>query len=362
MILRQLNVTQVEIPLRERFRSLVFLLAVSSASLLLAAETTLVGTVLSFSTPSTGRLILTLDSDDPQLQYRLWQVYKDTDPAESVRRLRRATELSPYSRFYWDELASACESRGDIQCADRATERLLKLCPMAPYYHQIRAQSYLRKNQVGESLAQFRRLLELDPTYAAVAWGSLQPALKPDVIFEKLMADSADSQTKVGYVDFLSAQGDNDAAWRIWRLVAAGSRPFPFPSAQPYIERLIELGRIDEAARVWQDLERLGIVARPSADERDNLVFNGDFEQLPLNAGFDWRTGPLPYLAVDFAAPGAYHGAHCLRVDFTVGRNNEYEPVYQVVPALPNQTYMLKAYVRSPGITSPSGPCLRVSD
>src|SRR2546427_6951528 len=174
MILRQLNVTQVEIPLREPFRSLLFLLAVSSASLLLVAETTLVGTVLSFSTPSTGRLILTLDRDDPQLQYGLWQAYEDTDPAEGVKHLRRATELSPYSRFYWDALASACESMGDTQCAEGTTERLLKLAPLAPYYHQLAAQSYLRKNRLDESVAQFRLLLELDSTYASVAWASLR--------------------------------------------------------------------------------------------------------------------------------------------------------------------------------------------
>src|SRR5439155_17684165 len=228
---------QVEIPLRERSRSLLFLLAVGGASLLLAAETTLVGTVLSFSTPSTGRLILTLDPDDPQLQYGLWQAYKDTDPAEGVKHLRRATELSPYSRFYWDALASACESMGDTQCAERATERLLKLAPLAPYYHQMAAQSYLRKNRLGESVAQFRRLLELDPTYAAAAWTSLRTVLEPDVIFEKLLADSADSAIKVGYVDFLSAQGDNDVAYRTWRLVAADPHPFPFSAAQPYLER-----------------------------------------------------------------------------------------------------------------------------
>src|SRR5690348_13582734 len=81
MILRQLSVAQVEIPLWERSRSLLFLLAVGGASLLLAAGTTLVATVLSFSTPATGRLILSLDPDDPQLQYRLSEVYKDTDPA-----------------------------------------------------------------------------------------------------------------------------------------------------------------------------------------------------------------------------------------------------------------------------------------
>ena len=64
---------------------------------------------------------------------------------------------------------------------------------------------------------------------------------------------------------------------------------FPFSSAQPYLERLIDRGRIDEAVKVWQDLERLAIVHRPQSDEKDNLIFNGDFEQFPLNAGFDWR-------------------------------------------------------------------------
>jgi hypothetical protein len=205
-------------------------------------------------------------------------------------------------------------------------------------------------------------LLELDPTYAAATWSSLQTVQKPDPIFQKVLADSADVQLKVGYVDFLSDQGDNDDAYRIWKLAVANPRPFPFSSAAPYLERLIGLGRIEEAVNVWQDLERLGIVKKYEADEKDNLIFNGDFEQSPLNAGFDWRAGPATYLAVDFSAPGAYHGAHCLRVDFTVSRNDEYEPAYQIVPVLPHHAYMLEAYVRSEDITSDTGPCLRVSD
>jgi hypothetical protein len=233
---------------------------------------------------------------------------------------------------------------------------------MVPSYHWLAAQSSLRTNQLDRALAEFRRLLELDPTYAAATWSSLQTVQKPDPIFQKVLADSANVQLKVGYVDFLSDQGDNDTAYRIWRLVVADSRPFPFSSAAPYLERLIALGRIEEAVNVWQDLERLGIVKRYEADGKDNLIFNGDFEQSPLNAGFDWRAGPLTYLAVDFSAPGAYHGAHCLRVDFTVSRNDGYEPAYQIVPVLPHHAYTLEAYVRSEDITSDTGPCLRVSD
>jgi len=362
MIRPQLGVARTEISLRPHSRALLFLLAVGCASLLLAAETLLVGIVSSFETPTVGRRLLALDANDPRLHNRLGRVYEDIDPAESLRHLRRATQLSPASRLYWSDLHSACESRGDTRCADQAGERLSQLCPMVPSYHWLAADSYLRTNRLDIALAEFRRLLELDPTYATATWGSLQGVQQPETIFQEILADNSNAQLKVGYVNFLSDQGDNDTAYRIWRLVAADSRPFPFSSAAPYLERLIGMGRIEEAVNVWKDLERLGIVKRNGADKKDNLIFNGDFEQSPLNAGFDWRTSPRTYLAVDFSAPGAYHGAHCLRVDFTVSRNDEYEPAYQIVPVLPHHTYMLLAYIRSEDITSDTGPCLRVSD
>jgi hypothetical protein len=233
---------------------------------------------------------------------------------------------------------------------------------MVPSYHWLAVESCLRTNQLDRALQESRRLLELDPTYAAFAWSSLHGVQAPETIFQKVLADNPDAQLKVGYVDFLSSHGDNDTAYRIWRLVAADSPSFPFSAAAPYLERLIGRDRIAEAVNVWQDLERLGIVNRPEAKEKGNLVFNGDFEQPPLNAGFDWRAVPTAYLAVDLSAPGAYHGARCLRVDFTVSRNDEYEPVYQIVPVLPHHAYTLEAFVRSQDITSDTGPCLRVSD
>jgi tetratricopeptide (TPR) repeat protein len=362
MIRPQWKVARTQVSLRARSRALLFLLAVGCASLFVAAETLLAGITFSFETPGVGRWLLALDANDPRLENGLGQAYRHIDPAESLRHLRRATQLSPDSRLYWSDLQSACESMADTQCTDQAGERLVKLCPLVPSYHWFAAQSSLRSNQLDRALAEFRRLLELDPAFAAATWSSLQTVQKPDPIFQKVLADSADERLKVGYVDFLSDQGDNDTAYRIWRRVVADSRPFPFPSAAPYLERLIALGRIEEAVNVWQDLERLGIVKRNGADEKDNLIFNGDFEQSPLNAGFDWRTSPRTYLAVDFSAPGAYHGAHCLRVDFTVSRNDEYEPAYQIVPVLPHHAYTLQAYVRSEDITSDTGLCLRVSD
>jgi len=218
-----------------------------------------------------------------------------------------------------------------------------------------------------EALAHYQRLLELDPSYGPQSWFTLRAVLNPDRIFQRTISGSADAALELSYVEFLSNQGDDESAFRIWRLVVAenvgANRAFSFPSAKPYLERLLDLGRIDDAETVWHDLQTLKIVATPAQAENENLIFNGDFEQLPLDAGFDWRwSDQETYLAIDFAAPGAYHGAHCLRIDFTVTHNDEYEPVAHFVRVFPNRSYRLEAYVRSDEITSDTGPSLRVSD
>src|SRR5438876_486195 len=191
MSLRQFGVARVEVSLQERSRSLPFLVVVGAVSLVLAAEISLVGIASSFERPSTGRLVSLLSADEAQIQHRLGQVYAETDTNKSVQYLRRAAELSPYSRLYWSDLASACQSIDDTQCADWAAEHLLRLCPMVPYYHQLAAESYLRRNRLDESLAQFRHLLELDPIYATGAWADLLTVLEPDVIFQKVTSGSS---------------------------------------------------------------------------------------------------------------------------------------------------------------------------
>ena len=360
MIRPQLGVARTGVSPRADARKWLFLFAVAAASLWLAAEISLAGIVASFEAPGWGRPLLALDAQDPRLEDQLGLAYKEVDPRESLRHLWRAAQLSPASRLYWSDLESACESAGDSECADQAREHLLQLCPMVPAYHWLVADTCLRKNQPGRALEQFRRLLELDPTYAASVWSTLQTEQDPESVFQKVLADNPDAALKAGYIDFLSDQGDNEAAYRIWRRLAADSVSFRFSSVAPYLDRLISLNRIEEAVNVWQDLERAGVVK--GAGGKADLVFNGDFERGPLKAGFDWRTGPPTYLSIDFSAPGAYHGNHCLRVDFTVSRNDEFEPVYQIVPVLPHHAYKLEAFIRSQEITSDTGPCLRVSD
>jgi pentatricopeptide repeat protein len=138
--------------------------------------------------------------------------------------------------------------------------------------------------------------------------------------------------------------------------------PPNFVALRPFFDGLILSGKFEQAWTVWQDLIRTGVVPRPSAGNQVNLVFNGDFEQAPLNGGFDWSYREQPYLDVDFQSVATSDRGRCLQLDFTVSHNVDYEPVYQFIPVAPRQTYMLTAAVRSEGITSDSGPRLRVLD
>ncbi len=372
MIAQLFSASCFKCSLRSRWRASLFLSVVTLLSLFIAVKNIriAIASTLGRSTKlSELRRAVALDPANPELQHWLGLVYlyasQEPNPAEGLNHLRRATELNPYKPFYWSDLASACESIDDRACADGAFERALNLSPMTPRLHWLTAHYYLRTDRPETARLHFHRLLELSPNYA---WPTFRLCLQawgdPEVIWQKVLPDNP--SLKVAYVNFLSAQGEADFAYRVWAQTVvqngAHASPLPLALAEPYLDRLLDLGRNREAFSVWQDLQRLGIVEKPAAGDQDNLVFNGDFEQVPLNAGFDWRYREAPYPSLDFLDPAAYQGVRCLRLDFTVKRNEDYEPVYQIVPVVPHQEYLLMAYVRSENITSDSGPRLRVMD
>jgi len=311
------------------------------------------------------RRALVLDPANPKLYHQLGMQYytslEQTNLEDSVEDLRRATELRPEQAFYWSDLASVCEALGDGTCADRAIRRALTLSPMTPQVEWQAANYDLRTGRKDEALAGFRRLVTLDPSYAASTFAVCLKVLDdPAVISQKVVPPQIDLQ--LAYVNALMKGGKADFAHEVWVQAISNAPRFPFALARPYLERLIELGRGREAEAVWQDLLKLGVVIRPASEDQDNLIFNGDFEQVPLNAGFDWRYQETRYLALDLADPSAYNGHRCLRVDFVTSRNEEYEPVYEIVRVVPLHSYLLSAYVRTEGITSDAGPRLRVTD
>jgi hypothetical protein len=364
-----------ELSLRSRHQSSLFLLAVLLPAALLVATKVRVALAATLGQSGGVRNLeraLSLDPSSPELHRRLGLAlfYLEKPPrlTEGLDHLRLAAELGPHQAQYWLDLATACESMSQAGCADRAFARAAELRPAAPSFQWAVANHALRAGHPDEALAGFRRLLELDPAYGP---GTFRLCLRvfndPERIFGAVLPSGGDPRLRLAYVEFLGQNGQIDLAHDFWTRAVRNASSFPLAMADPYLERLLELERGEEAQGVWRDLQRLGVVPGPPTAQddhgsRSNLVFNGDFEQTPLGTGLDWRAPKTPYVQVDFTDPRAYHGTRCLRLDFTVSRNDEAMPAYQFVPVSPKRAYRLTAYVRSDGITSDSGPRLRVRD
>ena len=367
--MRLFSIRTFELRLRPSWRSALFLIAMGIPLVFLSSESMRVGVAETLaSNPDIGRLrrAEALDPANASLERLLGSVLctlEQPNTPEGLGHLRRAIELSPNQAINWSALASACELSGDNECADQAFERALSIAPAVPGSEWAAANHYLATNRTDQALPHFERLLKLDPGYD---WQTFRMCIRatgdPDLIFQKVVAPLDDTRLNLSYVNFLSSQGEMESARRAWTASMARATPFLFEAADPYLERLLQLGQGQEAESVWQDLEKLGAVKRPAPDSVNNAIFNGDFEEPPLNAGLDWRTRSIPYLFVDFADTAAQHGKRCLRVEFTVPRNDEFLAAYQLVPVAPASEYLLKAWVRTQNVSSDSGPRLRVLD
>jgi len=348
----------------------LFLSFVTLAALAGTAEVIKIArvTALASSTEvSAVRKGLALDPDNPELHFRLSQLYGGslelTNHTEGVAQAHRAVALNPHKLDYWLNLASACESIRDAACSTRAVQRVLALSPMAPRVWWVAGNYYLRTSRPQLALPCFQHLLELNPDFLTETLDlTLRAYGDPKVIFEKVVNSGTNVTLALAFADYMSANDHFDAAHQAWTRIAGSGATFPFGAVRPYLEHLMSQGRYEEAQAVWLYLEQRGVIAKPRDSGPDNLVFNGGFEQPPLEAGFDWRSTPSPYVSVDFTDPSAYEGARCLRLDFPVSQNGESEFVYQILPVDPGQAYTLAACVRTRDITSDSGPRLRVVD
>lgn len=356
--------------MRKRLEAVLFLLGVGLASLWLGGEGIRIALAArlgdSSSIPEMKRAV-SLNPGDPGLHYRLGraEIYglEDSDPSEGIRQLQRATELGPHVTRYWTALAFACEFENRMACANHAIARSAALSPMVPQVRWEAASYDLRANRPRLAFSQFRRLLQIAPSYAGAAFEAcLQAASSPEAVYLQVVAPVGGANLKMAYVNFLSTHGQEKVAFEVWKEVAAGKTSFSFPLVDPYIERLIDSRHYRQASAVWHDLEQRGIVKQSTEHDPANLVFNGGFEETPLDAGFDWRYRQEPYVAIDFGARHAYQGKRCLEIIFSDVENHRDEPVYQLVPVEPDKTYELSAYVRSDNITSDSGPRLQVVD
>jgi tetratricopeptide (TPR) repeat protein len=348
----------------------VFLLAAGLPTALLALKTleiVFAAVCLKAGTVSALRRALSADPGDPELYDRLGQArlygFMNSNPRAALEDFRKATSLAPNRTAYWEDLALASESVNDSAAARAAFDHAINLSPVSPRAHWLAANFDLNAGNSAQGLRELQEVLRLGSGYSGAVFEICdRVGIDPLTVESRVLPAGGEPAFRLDYANFLVNKGQASAAAKIWRDTVATGRPFAFSLAQPYIDSLMRVRDYTEAHRAWADLEHLGVIQNLESTDPGEFIFNGGFERQPLNAGFDWHYEQAPYVQLDFADTQAYMGHRCLRMDFTVPSNGEYEPIYQDLVVDPGQTYVLTAFVRSGGITSDSGPRLRIVD
>jgi hypothetical protein len=279
---------------------------------------------------------------------------------QEITALRQAVARSPDNELYWSELGDACEEKGDWNCATQSTYRALALAPRRPYLQFKAANYFLRRGDTARALDYSKRVLSLDSDYALPTFRIWLRA-DPSILVSQLVPPGSSSELEFALLRFLVRNRQFDPAQKVWESVAAGAGSFTFDDANNYVEDLILADRFEQAGQVWKEMLRRGVLKSTSADSQ-NLVYNGDFHDPPLNAGFGWRIDSLPYVFTSPSNEQTPAGQDSLRVDFTGEQNLEGGVADQFVLVDPKTTYRLQFLAKSASITSDTGPCLRVTD
>jgi tetratricopeptide (TPR) repeat protein len=308
------------------------------------------------------------DPGNTDLIHRLGLVYSynpsDLNLDEAVKYLRRAVELNPRHWDFWADLGATCDYVADTACSDEAFERARVLNPMNPSLQWVIGNHYLLTDREEKAFLYFRTLLDMAPEYLDPTFRlCLRATRDPQAIYAEVVPHGKDGSVRFAFLIFLSSLADYESAMRIWgQMISGPDRSPDVTLVKPFLDFLIDHNQIEDASTVWNDLQHAGVIPPAPNPQDANLLYDGSFEGLPFNTGFDWRINDSPDLVFNFSDPSAHQGAKCLRIDFAVGRNGDYDLLNQVVLVKPSTAYHLTAYVRSQNLTSDSGPRLRVAE
>ena len=342
-----------EMLLSSRSWSLIFLLVlVVPMSLLILATLRIVvaqnwGGSLN---PERVRHAIALDPSNPMLHFALGKILllnaEPSTQAAAEQEFRTAVKLNRYSAVFWSGLGKACYSSENQSCADAAFRRAQELAPSNPQFAWEAGVYDVVLKRREAAIGQLKTFLRLQPDGLEQSFSLLMRGFdNPNVVWGDLLGASSDPLPKVRFLDYLVDNNNFEAADAFWQQLAGEKTKLPLTILTPYVDRLIATGHYRQATQAWAYATHENWRASESGTSDQTDVFNGGFEQEPLNAGFDWRFRQQPYIELDFSDPNAHDGQRALRIDFTVPQNFEYELAYQLVPVIPGQTYELSGFI-----------------
>jgi hypothetical protein len=246
---------------------------------------------------------------------------KRSDGETSARAWREATRLDPLNSSYWIQRGIQAEFGGDPKSAERF---YLKASQVSRLFGPriALANYYFRQDDEEQFWKWVKAAFEisygdLSGTFA-LCW-----QVTPDA---KVILDRAlpkDPGILSQFLEFALANGGVDTARPVADALLKCANTASRDSLLDYCERLLAAKRFQAAHQIWLGMMDRNLLATAKPND---LLYNAEFDLLPLQRGFDWKVILNTEVVV---APGGARGE--INVTFSGNQPEECEVLSQVV-------------------------------
>lgn len=307
------------------------------------------------------RATQTLPSNsDPYYRLSLfhqWDIL-NFDLKESLTYVSKAIQRDPLEQEYWLNLARIYQRVGENKASERALENAILTFPTGFQGRWVSGNLLLQQGALEKALPHFSYILVHYPNQGPTVYDVLGKVINdPDFVLERIVPKDPVSLKQ--YLSYLYEAGDKEAVQKVWQKRDSFAYQPDRNETLRHINFLISRGDFNEAFEVWKArLREEGLPASPD----DDLITNGGFEnEKILGGGFDWKIEKVPGAEITFDSSTAFEGKNSLKIAFNGKENVNFHHVYQFVPLKPDAEYILKANMKSQGLTTKSGMKIEIA-
>ncbi len=304
-----------------------------------------------------------LDPDNAAYYHDLGRYYQfnlfQPDIKKAISFYEKALRLNPMSVSSLLDLARAYQFIGEKARAEMVMGNVVKLNPMDPQTIWDVGVFYVVEGMPLQGMESLKRYIELDPEKQSEVYDlCYKMGITPEYILYNLVPHSFRF-----YRDYLGYLMDSNmldnAVMAYKRMPKDGMNKDIFLRL---CNLLIAKGRYDDAMDVWKDLLKTirGKTRLANPDGR-NLIYNGDLDYDIMNGGFDWRLRKAEGVDVYVDNDIYMAGTRSIGITFDGEHNPDITVMKQIVVVKPQTRYMLKAHIKTDGLTTSNGLFLEVT-
>jgi tetratricopeptide (TPR) repeat protein len=311
----------------------------------------------------TARIAASLAPNDPLAHWRVGDIEHNTLPPDQIDQAtseyEQAVALSPNDYRFWLALGRALEESGDAQKSEKAMRRAVELAPSYSYPRWYLGNLLLRSGHNAEAFAELRRASEADPQLQPQVF-NLALQIYAQNYDELKNAIGPSAGTRAAFAKYLIDGKKIDEALRVWNDLNSTEKKENRTTGDFVIKSLMEAKHYRQVLAIWNDLA-------PTDGSRGVVgqLLNGGFEQNidPANAGvFGWKIKSTQQAQVAIEALKHHSGGHSLRIVFQSRAKLDSLNVSQLVVVESDKQYDLEGFLKTSQLESAGTPVVEIVD